>query len=92
MQTLLRQYVLYRIRPFHDGNNSSITEYFFELVRNKTRLWQSVKVKMVDLEFWTVIHFINGKCRTGHFVCAASAMRQTANKSGFTSPQVAHQL
>jgi len=76
------------ISPFNNRNDVRITQDVIDFIAHKACVGQSVKIEVVNLKVWTVVHLTNGKCRAGYFVFAACPARQATYKRGFATAKV----
>lgn len=92
MHALVRQHVRHDIGPFNYGNNLFVAQYLGKFIANQPWVGQTVKVKMVDVELWCVVHLANRKSWAAYFVFACGTLGEATDKRGFAAAKVAHEL
>ena len=84
-QSLVRQDASHNIAPFYNRDYPRVLQRFFQLVGNNPRVTQPIKIKVVNLQIFSLVDFVKRKCRAGNPITATQATNQTARKSGFAA-------
>jgi len=84
--------MLHYVGPFNHGNDVRVASGLGQFVGHYAGLGQTVKVEVMDLEVWAVVHFADCKCWAGDFIVASCAARQAPHEGGLAATQITDQL